>query len=68
MEKEAKALIAQLQPEIVVTDIKMPKIDGIKLLEWLTEIEYLGKVIILTGHDDYIYMRKGIPITALTII
>lgn len=58
--EEAKALIAQVQPEILITDIKMPKVDGIKLLEWLTEIGYLGKVIMLTGHDDYMYMRKAI--------
>lgn len=58
---EAKDLIIREQPELLLTDIKMPKVDGIKLLEWLTtEIEYSGKVIILTGHDDYIYMRKAI--------
>ncbi|MBW5446496.1 response regulator [Cohnella sp. CFH 77786] len=59
--EEAKKLIVQEQPEIVLTDIKMPKVDGLMLLEWLaTEIEYTGKVIILSGHDDYLYMRKAI--------
>ncbi|GGG22408.1 response regulator [Paenibacillus abyssi] len=58
--EEAKALIALEQPEILITDIKMPKMNGIQLLEWLSEIEYSCKVIILTGYDDYVYMRKAI--------
>lgn len=58
--EKAQAIIERERPEIIFTDIKMPKITGIQLLEWLNGIGYPGKVIIVSGYDDYSYMRKAI--------
>ncbi|MCP3760935.1 response regulator [Domibacillus sp. A3M-37] len=57
---EAKDIIETEKPEIIFTDIKMPKMSGIELLEWLNSISYTGKVILITGFDDYTFMRKAI--------
>lgn len=57
---EAKEIIETEKPEIIFTDIKMPKMSGIELLEWLNSISYTGKVILITGFDDYTFMRKAI--------
>ena len=58
--EEAKALIDLESPEIIMTDVKMPKKNGIELLEWLDANSYPGKVILITGFDDYSFMRKAI--------
>jgi PAS domain S-box-containing protein len=39
-------------PEIVITDIKMPGMDGIEVLKKIKEINPETEVIIITGHGD----------------
>ncbi|MFC0472610.1 response regulator [Halalkalibacter kiskunsagensis] len=58
--KEAKRLIERESPEIIFTDVKMPEMSGIELIEWLDAISYPGKVILVTVCDDYSFMRKAI--------
>ncbi|WP_137790888.1 response regulator [Bacillus sp. E(2018)] len=57
---EAKKVIEKEQPEIIFTDIKMPGMSGLELIEWLDSISYEGKVVLITGYDDYQFMRKAI--------
>ncbi|MEW9667281.1 response regulator [Ammoniphilus sp. 3BR4] len=58
--EEAIQLIQTHRPEIIFTDMKMPKMDGTQLLEWLKENQPSAKTVVLTGYDDYHYMRKAI--------
>ncbi|MDV2686163.1 response regulator [Alkalihalophilus lindianensis] len=58
--KEAKRLIERETPEIIFTDVKMPEMSGIELIEWLDALSYPGKVIMVTVCDDYSFMRKAI--------
>lgn len=61
---EAKRIIEKDQPEIIFTDIKMPGMNGMELVEWLEIISYSGKVIFITGYDDYSFMRKAIQLNS----
>jgi YesN/AraC family two-component response regulator len=58
--EEAIQLIQQYSPEIIFSDMKMPKMDGTQLLEWIKENHPDSKTIVVTGYDDYHYMRKAI--------
>jgi len=58
--EEAIRLIKTLRPEIIFSDMKMPKMDGTQLLEWIKENQPTSKTIVVTGYDDYHYMRKAI--------
>ncbi|RBW70759.1 response regulator transcription factor [Bacillus taeanensis] len=63
--EEAKALIKRECPEIILTDVKMPKMSGIELIEWLDTISYPGKAILITVYDDYSFMRKAIQCNSI---
>ncbi|WP_066250928.1 response regulator transcription factor [Neobacillus drentensis] len=58
--EEAIYLIQKYKPEIIFSDMKMPKMDGVSLLEWIKENHPPSKTIVVTGYDDYHYMRKAI--------
>lgn len=58
--EEAIELIQKYKPEIIFSDMKMPKMDGIQLLEWIKENQPTSKTVVVTGYDDYHYMRKAI--------
>ena len=58
--EEAKEIIIEHQPEIIFTDMNMPKLDGIELLKWLSEKEITSKIIVISGYDDFHYMRNAI--------
>ncbi|EKN69748.1 two-component response regulator [Neobacillus bataviensis LMG 21833] len=63
--EEAIGLIQTFRPQIIFSDMKMPKMDGTLLLEWIKENQPTSKTIVVTGYDDYYYMRKAIHFGSL---
>ncbi|WP_045522498.1 response regulator transcription factor [Neobacillus niacini] len=57
---EAIELIIKHRPEIIFTDMRMPKRDGINLLKWLHSSDFRSKTIVVSGYDDFEYMRNAI--------
>ena len=49
---EGLEAFAAHKPSIVITDIKMPGMDGIEVLEKIKEMDADTEVIIITGHGD----------------
>ncbi|WP_186577054.1 response regulator [Aquibacillus kalidii] len=58
----ALPLIEQCKPDIVITDIKMPFMDGLQISRILREKMPSVKIIILSGHDEFEYAREAIRI------
>jgi len=56
--EEAMRIIAEEKPQVVFTDIRMPGMSGIELLQWIRENRPTTKVIVVSGYDDYQYMRS----------
>ena len=52
--KETLRQIEGLSPNIVLMDIKMPEVDGIKLTRLIMQKQPLCKVIMLTLYDEYL--------------
>ncbi len=50
--KEALDIFRKMRPPIVLTDIKMPGMDGIELLQKIKEESPDTEVIMITGHGD----------------
>ena len=50
---EALAAIADSRPDVVVTDVVMPKMDGIELVKEINKIDDSIMVITVTGYPDW---------------
>jgi two-component system response regulator YesN len=53
-------LIRSMQPHIVITDIYMPLMNGLDMVEELRKTGYGGKIIILSGYSDFEYARQAL--------
>lgn len=58
--EEALLAAQNYQPDIIITDIKMPFMDGITLLEKIKPLYPDTYVIILSGHDEFEYARRAL--------
>lgn len=54
----ALEIIADLKPDILITDIKMPVMDGVELVNKISEMNLNINTIVLSGFDDYKYVRE----------
>ncbi|WP_165972436.1 response regulator transcription factor [Paenibacillus piri] len=61
---EALSLWERLRPDLIITDISMPVMDGLELIGHIRSRERETEIIILSGYDDFGYaqqaMRYGI--------
>lgn len=55
-------MIQKLKPDIVITDIKMPFMDGLALSRLIKKEMPWIEIIILTGHQEFEYAKEGIKI------
>lgn len=61
--KNGQVLLEQLkksQPDIIITDIKMPVIDGIEIAKYIYEHKLSTKVIFLTAYAEFEYAQEAI--------
>ncbi|MGO4497957.1 response regulator [Paenibacillus sp. 2RAB27] len=65
---EALGLVERLQPDIVVTDIRMPVMDGIELTRILKHSYPHIQVIILSSYNDFDYVKDTLQLGALDYI
>jgi two-component system, response regulator YesN len=56
----ALPLIRERRPSVVITDIRMPFMDGLQLSSILRETLPEVKIIILTGHSEFKYAQQAI--------
>lgn len=62
--EEAFDMAAELNPEVILLDINMPKLNGIETLRKFKDMGIKSKVIILTIHEDKEYILKTLKLGA----
>lgn len=60
--KDGMTLIREKRPDIVITDINMPKMDGLKMIAGLKSEFPDMQLIILTGYREFEYARQAIEL------
>jgi len=58
----ALSMIQDIKPDILITDIRMPFMDGLTLSRIVKKNLPWIKIIILSGHDEFEYAREAISI------
>ncbi|AIQ32473.1 hypothetical protein P40081_33490 [Paenibacillus sp. FSL P4-0081] len=58
--QEATLIMQEHQPAIVFTDMRMPLMDGAELLEWLHKHYPNTKTIVISGYQDFNYVKPAI--------
>lgn len=56
---EALNLIEDFDPDVVITDIRMPLLDGLQLIERANRLSAHPEFILLSGYDEFEYARKA---------
>ena len=55
----------RLEPSLIITDLKMPQMDGIEMLQNLREQGCRAYVIILTAYDNFTYAQSALRLGAV---
>lgn len=63
--EKALEIIEEQRPELIVTDIMLPGMTGLDLVEHCRKEPYAPKVIIVSGYNDFEYARRSLQIGAM---
>ena len=58
--QEGLNLALRLRPELVITDIRMPVMDGLQMIEKLHDMNLNTRAVILSGYSEFEYAKKAI--------
>lgn len=58
--EEALELISKFQPAVVITDIRMPGLDGIELIDQVQKKSIHPSFIIISGYKEFQYAQKAV--------
>lgn len=56
----ALPMIRKIEPDLIITDIKMPFMDGLSLIELVRKDLPNAKIVIISGYDDFSYAQQAI--------
>lgn len=60
--KEALELYEKYKPDIILSDIHMPIIDGIEFIKKIREVDKLTPVVMITAHTDKKYLLEAVEL------
>lgn len=66
--KEALEIAEKLHPDVIMTDIKMPFMDGLELGKSIANLMPSTKIIIFSGSDDLEYAHQAIKINVVEYV
>ena len=58
--EEGLQMVLRFKPDLVITDIRMPRLSGLQMLKELAEKKVKVHAVILSGYSDFEYAQKAI--------
>jgi len=65
---DAIDLIERLKPDVVITDIRMPYVDGIQLARIINKEHPKTKVAFISGYDEFAYAKEAIELNVVSYL
>ncbi|MDQ0656355.1 response regulator [Paenibacillus sp. W2I17] len=62
--KEALSLALEVMPDLIITDIKMPIMDGLQLIQEASCVLKTCKYVILSNFDEFHYVKEALKLGA----
>ena len=50
----------RFKPDVIVLDVLMPYMDGFEILNWLADVEYNGRVVLVSGDQNMMRMALAL--------
>ena len=66
--EQALTVAEDCRPTLIITDLKMPKMDGLEMVRRLREAGSRAYVIILTAYDSFAYAQQAIRLGAVDFL
>ncbi len=61
-------IIRELQPDVVITDIRMPAMDGLSMIEEMHEEFPQTQFVVISGYTEFVYTKRAIRLGVLDYI
>ena len=58
--RQALERIERMGPDLIISDIRMPGMDGLALLQTMREKRWRAEVLLVSGYTDFEYARKAL--------
>ena len=62
--EEGLRRILELCPDVVISDVKMPKLDGVAMTRRLREQGFSGEIVFISGYQDFSCAREAVSLGA----
>ena len=62
---EAYQLALNLRPDIIITDVQMPGMDGLTMIRQLSHLLPQTVVIVISGYDEFSYVKTALDLGAI---
>jgi two-component system response regulator YesN len=59
---EALDIVTRERPDIIITDINMPKLNGLDFIYNAKDINEYAKIVIISGYDEFEYAQKALKL------
>ncbi|MBW7475987.1 response regulator [Paenibacillus oenotherae] len=60
--REAMELIERHEPDVVLTDISMPFMDGLALSDWIRSTYPATRIVLISGYEEFEYAQRAIKL------
>lgn len=66
--KEGLEAVKKIRPDLVISDIKMPVMGGLEMLEKILEEGISVQAILLTGYSEFEYARRALKLQVVEYV